>query len=316
MSGNMTEFAQRDENDEEKSTISVGVETFLNNNDNTKNKSNTIKANIKNAYFIRRNAAEIKHMQSKEDLRMKKLNQFYRKDDNLKKYLDAVCGRSRISLRLLDWLVTNYAKKNNTTYFIDRYDKNNNRKVREYFIVYKNYKEQLKSYNKTLFDPFCRQQRIYYNYQIPKEEYESNFANLHDKSDQIKDPEDNVEEKSVQKSKKKSKDSDFDQKLNDEMMEKLDSDLLNKFERMMIVTTVGQLNFFKWAVEKLIINYAEEHFDEIDADMNGSKNERYNDNNTEYDGEGNKIRKKRTELSTSATKYVCKHDVPIYFIIE
>jgi hypothetical protein len=34
-----------------------------------------------------------------------------------------------------------------------------------------------------------------------------------------------------------------------------------------IITTVGQLNFFKWAIENGIINFIEEHRHEIEADM-------------------------------------------------
>jgi hypothetical protein len=33
-------------------------------------------------------------------------------------------------------------------------------------------------------------------------------------------------------------------------------------------TTIGQLNFFKWAIENRIIEFIENHYDDIEADMN------------------------------------------------
>ena len=35
-----------------------------------------------------------------------------------------------------------------------------------------------------------------------------------------------------------------------------------------MITTVGQLNFFKWAIENKIIDYIKEHLESIDTDMN------------------------------------------------
>ena len=49
--------------------------------------------------------------------------------------------------------------------------------------------------------------------------------------------------------------------------------------------------------------------------MNDSTNERYKQDNPKFDSNGKKIRKKRTELSTSATKFVCRHNVPIHISV-
>ena len=35
-----------------------------------------------------------------------------------------------------------------------------------------------------------------------------------------------------------------------------------------ITTTVGQLNFFKWAIDNNILDYINEHLEKIDSDMN------------------------------------------------
>ena len=124
---------------------------------------------------------EIK-INSKKDFLMISLNKFYEDDNNLKIFKPIVSGKSRISLRILDWFVTNYSKKNGTSY-------NNEKILNKNFIVYLNYKSQLKAYSKKQFDPFCRRERIIYT-----------------------------------------------DKYNNE-----------------IVTTVGQLNFFRWAIQNNII---------------------------------------------------------------
>jgi hypothetical protein len=75
-----------------------------------------------------------------------------------------------------------------------------------------------------------------------------------------------------------------------------------------IETTIGQLNFFKWALENGVINYIDENYDVIEKDMNSR-------NSTSKRKEGlidnAKTRKKREELSISATKSIKKEDVEI-----
>ena len=65
-----------------------------------------------------------------------------------------------------------------------------------------------------------------------------------------------------------------------------------------LITTVGQLNFFKWFIENNVLNYAIENIKNIDKDMietlNRSKNEI-----------------KRKELSKSASKLICSYDSKI-----
>ena len=63
-----------------------------------------------------------------------------------------------------------------------------------------------------------------------------------------------------------------------------------------IETTIGQLNFFKWAISNLIIEYINIHKNEIEEDMNQSlKNMKLKHTNE-------KGRKKRPELSISASR--------------
>ena len=74
-----------------------------------------------------------------------------------------------------------------------------------------------------------------------------------------------------------------------------------------IMTTVGQLNFFRWFIEKKIIDYIEEHRVAIEEDMNSSIKEHYSkDSKKLLSG-----RRQRTELSRSAMKIVNQHEVNV-----
>ena len=90
---------------------------------------------------------------TQNNLLLEKLLQFY-DIKNLNKVINTINGNSKISLRLIDWFVTNYAKKNFIVYNII-----DNNEVRR-FKVYQDYKLKLKAYSKKRFDPFCRWERI------------------------------------------------------------------------------------------------------------------------------------------------------------
>jgi len=77
-----------------------------------------------------------------------------------------------------------------------------------------------------------------------------------------------------------------------------------------IETTIGQLNFFKWAIENNVLEYIESNYDVIENDMNSrnSANKRLDDNLLP---KTSKNRKKRSELSISASKSIKKEDIEI-----
>jgi hypothetical protein len=177
-----------------------------------------------------------KIISSKKDLLMQSLINFFTNRFNLDQVIPIITGKSKISLRILDWFVTNYSKKNNIHYQITI-----NNKIKN-FIVYLDYKSQLKAYSKRQFDPFCRRERI-------------SFID-HDNNE--------------------------------------------------LITTVGQLNFFRWGIENNILEYIMTNYSVIENDMNNSLRNLYKKTNNET-----KNRRKRTELSVSATKTVNKHNVSI-----
>lgn len=97
-----------------------------------------------------------------------------------------ISGKSFISLRLIDWLLTHFAKNNNIQYWIDDDNKNiykslpdNLKKAANLrkFNMYIDYRAQLKSFSKMYFDPFRRHERISYILN-DKEEIETTIGQL------------------------------------------------------------------------------------------------------------------------------------------
>ena len=176
---------------------------------------------------------------TQNDLLLNNLMEFYKKEEYLDKMLKIITGDSKISLRIVDWFATNYAKKYYTLYSIED-DFGNLKRFKVYF----DYKLKLKAYSKRRFDPFCRWERISIPYKGDKH----------------------------------------------------------------IETTIGQLNFFKWAIENKVIGYIEENYETIEKDMN-TRNSTSKRNELKIDNA--KTRKKREELSISATKSIKKEEVEI-----
>ena len=185
-------------------------------------------------------------LNNKQSLLMNSLEKFYKKKKNIDTLKKILQGNTKLSLRIIDWFVTNYSKKNNINYDIQK--KKNGSYIKEQFIVHLNYKNQLRAYSKKQFDPFCRRNRIQF-------------------------------------------------------------DLNNEGE--FLITTVGQLNFFRWALDNKIIDYITDNINNIELDMNKNirKNYKSKTKNKNF-SKGNVIkteRKKRRELSVSATKTLNKH---------
>lgn len=140
-----------------------------------------------------------KKIHCKQELIIQSLQRFYSAREDLNEIVELLKGTSEVSLRLIDWFVTNYSKAHSTSYILNGQE----------FVVYMNYKNQLKAYSKKLFDPFCRRERI--SFQIPGHEA--------------------------------------------------------------FLTTVGKLNFFRWALEKGILDYIKGHQTDIEKEMNAAMKE-------------------------------------------
>ena len=121
------------------------------------------------------------------------------------------------------------------------------------YFPFKSYKSQLKAYSKKFCDPFCRRERVIFD-------YENNVI------------------------------------INFNSAVKLG-------HKNYIITTIGQLNFFKFAIQNNIINYAMENIEEIEQDMNSTLKTR--ENEKREPGNFVKVKNiKRKELSVPGNKSV------------
>jgi hypothetical protein len=170
---------------------------------------------------------------TQNSLLLNNLLRFYKRDDNLDKMLSIISGESDISLRIVDWFATNYAKAMFTVYNVDS----------ARFKVYNDYKLKLRAYSKKRFDPFCRWDRISVPYKNGSH----------------------------------------------------------------IETTIGQLNFFKWALENGVIDYIADNKQAIENDMA----KRNSTSRRKTAASKPKTRKRREELSVCASKSILKEDVEI-----
>ena len=176
------------------------------------------------------------------DLLYVSLHKYYTNTEK-SKYLLKYLKYEKISLRIIDWFVTNYSKKFDTIYNINILNNDmtlENGKYLQQFNVFGSYKSQLKSFSKRNFDPFCRRNRIIY-----KIKNDDKYININ--------------------------------------------------------TTIGQLNFFRWAIDNLVVEYILKNYNMIEDDMNTSiKNIRKNYIKTSE-------RKQRQELSLSASRGLTRH---------
>ena len=185
-----------------------------------------------------------KYIYSQIELLHLDLLDFYKVPTNLEKFRSVINGNiPNISLRLIDWFSTNYAKKYYTTYILNASTDGEKR-----FKVFDSYKLKLRAYGKDNFDAFSRGKRIvvpFENNDTPKE------------------------------------------------------------------TTIGQMNFFKWAIENNIVEYILENFDTIKRDMDSRSSTSKKKKEALVADDNSKTRKKREELSVSASKCIIKETVSI-----
>ena len=92
-----------------------------------------------------------KKIHCKQELIVNSLQKFYTGRTDMKEVLPMLKGTSDLSLRLVDWFVTNYSKNQHVTYMTP---------AGRQFTVHVAYKSSLDGYSKKLFDPFCRTERI------------------------------------------------------------------------------------------------------------------------------------------------------------
>ena len=106
---------------------------------------------------------------NKSDILLSSINTFYTNQENKATLIELLNKSGGISLRNLEWFITNYSKKNNLTYTTS------DGKI---FSVHCAYKSSLDGYSKKLFDPFCRTEKITYKLPESSEEIHTTVAQL------------------------------------------------------------------------------------------------------------------------------------------
>jgi len=167
---------------------------------------------------------KLMRLTSQEQMILTYMEQFYKDCKNSRKLYKLLNGKT--SIRLIDFFVTNYSKKNRSNIITANENKTNNPNDKienniegispkskvvsdknfQIFNIHSSYKSQLKAWNKKYFDPFSRGDRIPFF-------------------------------------------------LND----------------VCIITTIGQLNFFKWFISNKIYKYVKENYNDIEKNMNSNK---------------------------------------------
>lgn len=114
------------------------------------------------------------NMSQTDQLLMLSLTRFYHIPANIDTVLPFMSNTSSISLRMIDWFVTNYSKKHNVV--IE--STNDTDGSTTFFDVYLNYRAQLKAYSKQQFDPFKRRDRIILQYDEGRRQVQTTVGQL------------------------------------------------------------------------------------------------------------------------------------------
>jgi hypothetical protein len=164
----------------------------------------------------------------KPELIISSLQKFYGNYSDIESILPYLQGSADLSLRLIDWFVTNYCRKHFIGYPLNGQE----------FLVYISYKSQLKAYSKQYFDPNCRRERIMF--QIPGHES--------------------------------------------------------------FLTTVGKLNFFRWAIETKLLDYIQKNYEAIQNERNEAMSCNGKKSRTDTESSQSSIRTVSTVASTDSVE--------------
>lgn len=92
---------------------------------------------------------------------------------------DIILGKSKISLRKIEWFVTKYCKCNVVLIDIsDKIENKNKEYINDMINIYDNYKSQLKTHKKKYFDPFKREAHIIFNFSYKDMSVETTIGQL------------------------------------------------------------------------------------------------------------------------------------------
>jgi len=150
--------------------------------------------------------------------------------------------RPKVSLRCLEWLVTNYSKTRPIIISHIRSQKRTN--------IFHSYGEELRTFKRTYFDPFCRVHHVYFDIEL-----------------QLKDPADKQLVKQTPDC-KVADDASAPTRTKRPKHIYIHSEPTKEGRvTVSLMTTVGQLNFLRWAYLSGTLSYAEQNVRSIQKNM-------------------------------------------------
>lgn len=188
---------------------------------------------------------------SREEAILNSLLRFYNQDSQYLNILSAISKQKTIiSLREMDYTVTNYSNNNKVVYKL---------KNGSTFNMYLDYKCQLRGYSKKCFDPFCRRDRIFLDFDT-------------------KTPQ-NLDNKDIEK---------------------------YKLREDGLVTTIGQLAFFRWAILNEVVDFCFTNKEKIDEEM--EKMDKKKTKNKKTENTDIKKASKKNIIQPDTVKVIIKFD--------
>jgi len=194
---------------------------------------------------------ELEPIISREEAILNSLLRFYNQDSQYLNILSAISKQKTIiSLREMDYTVTNYSNNNKVVYKL---------KNGSTFNMYLDYKCQLRGYSKKCFDPFCRRDRIFLDFDT-------------------KTPQ-NLDNKDIEK---------------------------YKLREDGLVTTIGQLAFFRWAILNEVVDFCFTNKEKIDEEM--EKMDKKKTKNKKTENTDIKKASKKNIIQPDTVKVIIKFD--------
>ena len=194
---------------------------------------------------------ELEPIISREEAILNSLLRFYNQDSQYLNILSAISKQKTIiSLREMDYTVTNYSNNNKVVYKL---------KNGSTFNMYLDYNCQLRGYSKKCFDPFCRRDRIFLDFDT-------------------KTPQ-NLDNKDIEK---------------------------YKLREDGLVTTIGQLAFFRWAILNEVVDFCFTNKEKIDEEM--EKMDKKKTKNKKTENTDIKKASKKNIIQPDTVKVIIKFD--------
>jgi hypothetical protein len=175
--------------------------------------------------------------------------------------MNAQTQKKAVSLRLLDWLVTNYACERKVSY---RRRKDEGNPIAQPFNLYGSYRSHLRTFRKTNFDPFRRGERFYFDGERERPEWAAEHEQLQRR---VVEHRENARRFVMEAT--STAHQHFAAETQDTISQAERCKILAEEEQQLMeeaqteatlleakMTTIGQLNFFKWAITSEVLEFA------------------------------------------------------------